>query len=193
MNTSNEAAANNEVTRLTTQQQSWTEKRAQLVRTIADVKANAGASALAGTSTSKMADQVSRLHAEVEITDQALATLASQMEHAKAAVTLARIDDTRRRVVELSHEAQAAVAAAKPHLDALEVLEGVRYAHPRSKVAGLELDLNRQVLFAEHLEHRLPDAVRAEVMLQRETVPSELDRAIYAIQYPHAVQEETPV
>ncbi len=51
-------AALNEVTRLEEQQQSWTEKRAQLVRTIADVKANAGASALAGTSTSKMADQV---------------------------------------------------------------------------------------------------------------------------------------
>ncbi len=69
MNPSHEVAALDEVTRLTTEQQSWTEKRTQLVRTIADVKANAGASALAGMSTSKMADQVSRLHAEVEITD----------------------------------------------------------------------------------------------------------------------------
>ena len=148
MNTSNEAAAHNEVTRLQVEAESWAQKRAQLARTIAEVKANAGASALAGMSTSKMADQVSRLHADVEITDQALATLASQMEHAKAAAILARIDDTRRRVVELSHEAQAAVAAAKPHLDALEVLEGVRYFHPRSKVAGLELDLNRQMLLS---------------------------------------------
>jgi len=191
MNTSNEAAAHNEVTRLTTQQQSWTEKRAQLVRTITEVKANAGASALAGMSTSKMADQVSRLHAEVEITDQALATLASQMEHAKAAVTLARIDDTRRRVVELSHEAQAAVAAAKPHLDALEVLEGVRYFHPRSKVAGLELDLNRQMLFAEYLEDRLPDEVRAQLHAQRDMAPTELDRAVEAILYPNRVDEVT--
>ena len=191
MNTSKEAAAHNEVTRLTTQQQSWTEKRAQLVRTITEVKANAGASALAGMSTSKMADQVSRLHAEVEITDQALATLASQMEHAKAAVTLARIDDTRRRVVELSHEAQAAVAAAKPHLDALEVLEGVRYFHPRSKVARLELELNRQVLFAEHLEHRLPDEVRAQLHAQRDMAPTELDRAVEAILYPNRVDEVT--
>ncbi len=191
MNTSNEVAALDEVTRLTTEQQSWTEKRTQLVRTIADVKANAGVSALAGTSTAKMADQLSRLHAEVEITDQALATLASQMEHAKAAVTLARIDDTRRRVVELSHEAQAAVAAAKPHLDALEVLEGVRYFHPHSKVARLELDLNRQMLFAEHLEHRLPDEVRAQLHAQRDMAPTELDRAVEAILYPNRVDEVT--
>ena len=191
MNTAKEAAAHNEVTRLTTQQQSWTEKRAQLVRTIAEVKANAGVSALAGMSTSKMADQVSRLHAEVEITDQALATLASQMEHAKAAVTLARIDDTRRWVVELSHEAQAAVAAAKPHLDALEVLEGVRYFHPRSKVAGLELDLNRQMLFAEYLEDRLPDEVRAQLHAQRDMAPTELDRAVESILYPNRVDEVT--
>ena len=191
MNTSKEAAAHNEVTRLTTQQQSWTEKRAQLVRTIAEVKANAGVSALAGTSTAKMADQLSRLHAELQIADQALGILEQQQGAAQNTARLARIRETQQQEIELYRQAAELDEQIKPHLDAIEALTGNRYYHQNSRSLNLYIQANACLHQAEYLEDRLSDDLRQALAAQRELAPTELDRAIYAIRYPNRVDEVT--
>ena len=178
------------VERLQEHQQQWTDKRAVLVQALTELEANAGQAALAGESTATLADQLSRLQSEIRIAEQALAALAGQQQQADQAVQLARIVDERQRALERFQAAAALREQAEPHLQALEEVEGVRFSHPHPRSARLEQEGYRWLYHAEEQAFRLPADVRRQLEVQRETQPTELDRALFAMEHPEAVQEE---
>ena len=183
-------AAEAETARLQESQQQWTDKRAVLVQALTELEANAGQAALAGESTATLADQISRLHSEIRIAEQAIAALAGQQQQAEQAVQLARIVDERKRALERFQAAAALRDQAEPHLRALEDVEGVRFSHPHPRSARIEQEGYRWLYHANEQAFRLPVDVRRQLEVQRETQPTELDRALAAIEHPSAVEEE---
>ena len=183
-------AALADVERLQEHRQQWIAKRAALAQSLAELEQNAGHAALAGESTGKLADQLARLHAEIRIVDQALVALANQQEQADIAARLARIVESRQQALAAFQEAAAVRAQVQPQLDAIEAIEGVRFSHPNPRSARLAQAGHRWLEGAEHQAFQLPAEVRRQVEAQRELQPTDLDRALFAIEHPGAVQEE---
>lgn len=171
------------VAELTAKRESWAQKQTQLVNARADLQRSAGAAALEGTPTAKIADQMTRLGAEIDIATSALATLDTQIAAAKLEASLARILDQRVKVVTVLQEGAEKEAAIAPLLDQIEALTGLRYYHVHTPgmVAGLEA--MRLLGYTERAEDRLPDDVRARLEVQRDTAPTDVDRAIFAFQH----------
>jgi hypothetical protein len=67
----------------------------------------------------------------------------------------------------------------------LHELTGVRYG----PVMNYIHDVQRYLSSAVYQEERLPADVRARLQAQRETAPTDVDRAIYRFYYPHAVED----
>jgi hypothetical protein len=174
------------VEELTAKRESWALKQTQLVNARTDLQRSAGAAALQGTPTAKIADQMTRLGAEIDIATSVLSTLETQIAAAQVEVHLARIADERTKVVAEFEQAAAVVAKAKPHIDALEQIEGVRYSSPGSRSIGLHMRAYERLRKIDFLEGRLPDDVRAALLAQRDTTPTDVDQKIYAFEYPHA-------
>ncbi len=181
-----------EVERLQQQQQEWIAKRAALEQSLAELEGNAGQAALAGESTATLADEMSRLQSQIRIAAQALVALEAQQQQADVAAQLARIVETRQQALERFQEAAALRAQVQPHLDAIEAIEGVRYYHHNPRSARLEQQADRELVHAEYLAFRLPADVRRDLEVQRETQPTEVDRALFAFQYPAAVAADHP-
>jgi hypothetical protein len=185
MTTSSEQAEAH-VEELTTKRESWVQKQAQFVSARADLQRNAGAAALEGTPTAKIADQLSRITSEIDIAGQALAALDQQIAAAEVETRVARINDTRAQAVAAIEKHTHIFEAAQPHIDALYDLTGIRYG----PVMNYIHDVQRYLSSADYLEYRLPADVRARLQAQRETAPTDVDRAIYKFQYPFHVMEE---
>ncbi len=183
-------AAQAEGERLHAQHAAWRDKRAQLVRAQADLRASAGQAALAGTSTAKLADQSTRLDAEIRIADEVLAQLVAQQATATVAAQLARIADLRQQVVDTLAQRAPLAAQIQPHLDALEQITGLRYGHVHAPIAQLEDTAWRTLRNADYLEDRLDEATIQQVQAAREMHPSAVDQAIQAFLQPQ-VQETT--
>ena len=179
-----------EIERLQQQVQQWGAKRAALTQALETLEANAGHAALAGEPTAKLADQLSRLEAEIRIANQALVALAEQQAQADVAARLARIIESRQQALTCFQEAAAVRAQAEPHLAALEAIEGGRFAHPTPRSARLEMAGQRWLEGAEQQAFQLPADVRRQLEVQRELNPTDLDRALFAIEHPGAVQEQ---
>jgi hypothetical protein len=173
------------------EQADWTQKRQALINQRAALEAGAGRAALDGASTTKVAQQLIQLGAEVTIADQALRLLEGRLQEAEAAVRLARITDNRRRIVELLRQAEAIEVQAAPHLEALKAIEGVEFSGPGRRSGGLRYQADRLLINMEDLEFKLPEPVRAQLLVQREINPTEIDRAVFAFQYPGAAKEQT--
>jgi hypothetical protein len=150
-------AAEAEAERLAAQHTEWTEKRAQLVSTLERMEADAGRVALAGTSTTKIAGDITRTQAEIRIADQALAEVERQQQGAGRVLKQARIDDLYQRAAAKRAEAAAIVEQARPHLEALEAIEGVRLVLERGRSVNLEMEAYRLERNAEYLEDRLDE------------------------------------
>ena len=178
------------VARLDQQVQQWGDTRAALTHALETLEANAGHAALAGEPTAKLADQLSRLQAEIRIADQALAALAEQQHQADIAARLARIVESRQQALAAFQEAAAVRAQVQPQLDAIEAIEGVRFSHPNPRSARLERQAHRMLEGAEHQLFQLPAEVRRQVEAQRALQPTDLDRALHAVQYTNAVDVE---
>ncbi len=117
-----------EIERLHQQVQQWGDKRAALVRSLAELEDNAGRAALAGESTATLADEMSRLQSEIRIVEQALVALEAQQQQADIAARLARIVESRQQALAAFQEAAAVRAQVQPQLDAIEAIEGVRFS-----------------------------------------------------------------
>ena len=186
-------AAQAEVGRLQAQHQHWIDKRAALVTSLETLEAGAGQAALAGEPTNMLADQMSRLESEIRIVDQALVALTEHQQQAHVAALLARIVHERQQALDLLHQAAALRGQVQPHLNAIEALEGVRYYHHQPRTVRLEEEADRWLRQAERQVFALPDDVRRRLEAQRELNPTDLDRALFAIEYPGVVEEEQPV
>jgi multidrug efflux pump subunit AcrA (membrane-fusion protein) len=135
---------------------------------------------------------MSRRQSQIRIAAQALVALEAQQQQADVAAQLARIVETRQQALERFQEAAALRAQVQPHLDAIEAIEGVRYYHHNPRSARLEQQADRELVHAEYLAFRLPADVRRDLEVQRETQPTEVDRALFAFQYPAAVAADHP-
>ena len=188
MTTSHEQAEAH-VEELTTKRESWAQKQAQLVSARADLQRNAGAAALEGTPTAKIADQLSRITSEIDIAGQALAAIDAQIAAAEIETRVARILDQRAKVAAMLQEAYASEEAIKPHLDAIEKLTGLRYGHMQSRAVSLIQNATRYFHHCGDLEYKLPEDVRSRLLAEREVNPTDADRVIHRWQYPHAVEQ----
>ncbi len=150
-------AAEAETARLQAQQRTWTERRAQLAADLDALHAQAGEQALAGTSTTALAERLARLGTEGQIADRALHALDTKIQEATRAAQRARIADHARQAAQLREQAATIRAQAAPLLDEIEKLEGVRPTLADARSQRLEqqayrLDLNTEEL-AFRLEH----------------------------------------
>jgi hypothetical protein len=168
---------------------SWVQKQQQLANAREAMQRNAGAAALEGTPTAKIADQLSRITSEIEIAGQALAVVDGQIAAAELDARVARIGDLRAQIAMKLEEAAALEAAIKPHLDAIEQITGLRYVHPHSKSDRLQEEAQRFISQATYLEGLLSPEAYAQLQAQRDTTPTDIDQAIHRFQYPHAQRE----
>lgn len=172
---------------LEAKQTSWEQKRDQIAAARNDLQRSAGAMALEGGNTGKIADQLSRLTSEYEIATSALATLDTQVAAARIDASLARIADERAKAVAVLQEGAEKEAAIKPHLDAIEALTGLRYNHIHTPGMVAALNAHRLLGFTERAEDRLPDDVRDRLFAQRDMAPTEVDKAIQQFRQPQQV------
>lgn len=145
-------AAQAETQRLAEQRQSLTDKHAALQASLEATQASAGEAVLAGTSTTKIVEQIGRMQTELQITERALQALGLKEHEARQREQRARIADLRRQAVENREQAAAIRAEAEPYLAALERIEGVRpelgqYARSeRLEYQAHRIDLNTEEL-----------------------------------------------
>lgn len=132
-------AAQTETARLQEQQQVWTEKRAQLQAELEEMQANATEAALAGVSTSTIAERISQIQMEIPIAGRALQALEGQQKEAKRAEGLAYTEQLRQQVVDLQAKAAALRAEAEPHFQAIERIQGVRPWFQNGREFDLEM------------------------------------------------------
>ena len=144
-----------EMARLQEQQRTWTEKRAQLGTTLDALHAQAGEKALAGTSTTDIAERIARMGTEVQIADRALHALDTKIQEAKRAAQRARIADYQVQAAQLREQAATIRAQAAPLLDEIEKIEGVRPTLVGARSQRLEEQAHRLELGAEELAFRL--------------------------------------
>lgn len=137
------------------QQQHWTERRELVRAELETLQAQAGAAALAGTSTSTLATRISRLQTQQQIVERAIAALGAQHQAAHQVAQQARIAELRQEVAAKQAAAAAVLREAAPHLDALERIEGVRPYFERSRSLALEQEADRIARSIEWLERRL--------------------------------------
>jgi len=100
-------AAQTALNRITTQQEEWTAKRELLAGQLARAEDGAASAVLGGTSTTKLATDLSRAREEIRIADGALAVLTTQHEGATYALRLAEQGDRRERYAALEEEGAA--------------------------------------------------------------------------------------
>ena len=148
-------AAEADLDALQAQQRTWTERRAQLAADLDALHAQAGEQALAGTSTTEIAERLARLGTEGQIADRAVQALDTKIQEATRAAQRARIADYQVQAAQLREQAAHLRAEAEPHLVALERIEGVRPALERARSQRLEEQAHRLELGAEELAFRL--------------------------------------
>ncbi len=148
-------AAEAETARLQAQQRTWTERRAQLAADLDALHAQAGEQALAGTSTTEIAERIARMGTEVQIADRALQALDLKIQDATRAAQRARIADLRAQASAKRQAAAAISMEAALHLEALERIEGTRPTFAQARSLGLHHEADRIDRSIEWLESRL--------------------------------------
>ncbi len=148
-------AAQAETARLAEEQGRWTEKRAQLAADLDALQARAGADALAGTSTTTIAERIRGMETEVQIADRALQAIDLQQHEAGQVAQRARIAELRAQAAAKREQAAAISAEAEPHLAALERIEGTRPYFEQSRSLALHREADHIDRSIEWLESRL--------------------------------------
>jgi len=144
-------AAQTELNRITTQQEEWTAKRELLAGQLARAEDGAASAALGGTSTTKLATDLSRAREEIRIADGALALLTTQHEGATYALRLAEQADRRERYAALEEEGAALWARV------------VELWAPLGELTGATADICRERLPALNGIHRRMEGLRREI------------------------------
>lgn len=126
-----------DLARITAQQEEWTAKRELLAGQLARAEDGAASAALEGTSTTKLATDLSRTREEIRIADSARALLATQHEAATYAVRLAEQAERRERYAALEAEGAALWARVVELWAPLEELTGATADICRDRLPAL--------------------------------------------------------
>lgn len=164
----------------------WQRKRDELVQERDSAQRGAVAAAIGGTPTATLADQLSRHASEISFCDTALDALATQIADAEKHMKVANIADLRRKCVAELDAHQAWHAAIEPELASIERKTGLRFFHPQ---AYSEQNAWWLLSLSERAEDALEPSQLAAIRAQRETAPTDDDKRILVLQYPHLAEQ----